>query len=380
MVRLLSNSRSVYIALILLSALSVSVTAWRRNNVTFSIAETEPVVSFWELDIFHLPPDVAFPGAGWLQRIATDETVYTHGGKVYSSAYAALLNDDPLSVPCRNFNVYINSIVLPNFVAAQVIDWCGGNLEWAHYALCYMRNFIGAMLVYYGTAGVFHYFCYVHPTTSTAFAQNHRPRPSAATIWHQIKLAQLSLFVYVLLPVVDEFLVEQNWTWTYFTVQEIGGWAYYLLYAVLYFALVEVGIYWMHRKLHTNKWLYRNVHLMHHAYNKPETLTPWASIAFHPLDGILQASPYVAALFVVPCHYPTHFMLLFFTAVWATYIHDAMDFNIDPIMGSKYHTVHHTHYVYNYGQVFTFCDRIFGTLRIPTEPTGGKKQILKKVN
>ena len=145
---------------------------------------------------------------------------------------------------------------------------------------------------------------------------------------------------------------------------------------IIYFTLVEIGIYWMHRTLHTNKWMYKHIHMLHHAYNKPETLTPWASIAFHPLDGILQASPYVGALFVVPCHYLTHVFLLFFTAIWATYIHDSMDFNIDPIMGSKYHTVHHTHYIYNYGQIFTFCDRFWGTLRVPLEPTGVGKQVL----
>ena len=72
----------------------------------------------------------------------------------------------------------------------------------------------------------------------------------------------------------------------------------------------------------------------------------------------------------VPCHYLTHFGLLFFTAIWATYIHDAMDWNVDPVMGSKYHTVHHTHYIYNYGQVFIFCDWFWGTLRIPEGPTG----------
>ncbi len=30
------------------------------------------------------------------------------------------------------------------------------------------------------------------------------------------------------------------------------------------------GIYWMHRSLHTYKFLYNHVHLMHHKYNKPE--------------------------------------------------------------------------------------------------------------
>jgi sterol desaturase/sphingolipid hydroxylase (fatty acid hydroxylase superfamily) len=47
-----------------------------------------------------------------------------------------------------------------------------------------------------------------------------------------------------------------------------------------------------------------------------------------------------------------------------------MDWNLWPIMGSKYHTIHHTHYIYNYGQVFVFCDRLWGTFREPTGPTG----------
>lgn len=49
-------------------------------------------------------------------------------------------------------------------------------------------------------------------------------------------------------------------------------------------------IYWMHRTLHTNKFLYKYVHALHHKYNSPETLSPWASIAFNPLDGILQVT------------------------------------------------------------------------------------------
>jgi sterol desaturase/sphingolipid hydroxylase (fatty acid hydroxylase superfamily) len=75
-------------------------------------------------------------------------------------------------------------------------------------------------------------------------------------------------------------------------------------------------------------------------------------------------------MLLVPCHYPTHFGLLFFTAIWATYIHDAMDLNVWPVMGSKYHTIHHTHYIYNYGQVFVFCDVLWGTFREPSGPTG----------
>ena len=76
-----------------------------------------------------------------------------------------------------------------------------------------------------------------------------------------------------------------------------------------------------------------------------------------------QASPYVATLFIVPCHYLTHVAMLFFTAIWATNIHDALNGNTEPIMGSKYHTIHHTHYHYNFGQFFIFCDWYWGSLR-----------------
>jgi hypothetical protein len=44
----------------------------------------------------------------------------------------------------------------------------------------------------------------------------------------------------------------------------------------------------MHRTLHENKYLYKYVHALHHKYNKPSTLSPWASVAFNPIDGILQ--------------------------------------------------------------------------------------------
>jgi Delta7-sterol 5-desaturase len=271
----------------------------------------------------------------------------------------------------------LNSIYISNEVAEYLVNYTN-SLEIAHYLMCYIRNFIGGMFVYYGTAGVFHFFCYVHPVSKQTFAK--RTRPSSTTIWNQISLSQASLFFYVLLPVVDEYAVEQGWTQIYHTISDIGGYHWYLPMLLIYFALVEVGIYWMHRTLHTNKWLYKHIHMKHHQYNKAETLTPWASIAFHPLDGLLQASPYFFVTFIIPCHYLTHVTMLFFTAVWATYIHDAMDWNLDPIMGSKYHTVHHTHYIYNYGQVFTFCDRIWGTLRVPLEPTGAAKQRFLKLD
>ena len=107
--------------------------------------------------------------------------------------------------------------------------------------------------------------------------------------------------------------------------------------------------------------------------NNHASLTPWASIAFHPLDGILQACPYVICLLLVPMHYFTHVILLFFSGVWATNIHDAVYADSEPIMGAKFHTLHHTHYTVNYGQFFIFCDWFWGTLKVPERNEFDKK-------
>ena len=49
-------------------------------------------------------------------------------------------------------------------------------------------------------------------------------------------------------------------------------------------------------------------------------------------------------------------------------------------MGSKYHLMHHTHYHYNYGQYFIFCDYIWGTLRVPERSLLNPKRVSAKLD
>ena len=53
-------------------------------------------------------------------------------------------------------------------------------------------------------------------------------------------------------------------------------------------------------------------------------MSPFAGLAFHPIDGILQAIPYFWTLFLVPAHALTFELLLFATLIWATNIHDCL--------------------------------------------------------
>lgn len=95
--------------------------------------------------------------------------------------------------------------------------------------------------------------------------------------------------------------------------------------------------------------------------------TCFPGLAFHPLDGILQAIPHVFALFLFPTHFRTHIALLFLEAVWTTNIHDCIHGKIWPVMGAGYHTIHHTTYRHNYGHYTIWMDWMFSTLREPED-------------
>jgi lathosterol oxidase len=275
--------------------------------------------------------------------------------------------------PYRDFNVWINYLFYQHTGLSSVppvlYEKFGEDL--GYYLTTYGRDLVAGTCVYWITAGLWHLAVYT-VLGNKLFTSRGRPMPASDVIADQMMVAQTSLFIYAALPILSEFLIENKLTKVYFYVDQVGGYGWYFAYLLCYITCVEIGIYWVHRTLHENKFLYKWVHGPHHKYNKASTLTPWASIAFNPWDGIAQASPYVICLFFIPVHYFTHIILLFFSGVWATNIHDAVWGDTEPIMGSKYHTVHHTHYHYNFGQFFIFCDYFWGTLKVPDRSKFGK--------
>ncbi|KAG7274821.1 hypothetical protein CRUP_038794 [Coryphaenoides rupestris] len=128
----------------------------------------------------------------------------------------------------------------------------------------------------------------------------------------------------------------------------------------------DMVIYWMHRVLH-HKSVYKYLHKQHHVFKIP---TPFASHAFHPLDGFLQSLPYHVYPFLFPLHKVVYLVLFVFVNVWTISIHDG-DFRIpwpliEVINGAAHHVDHHLYFYYNYGQYFTLWDRLGGSYRHPS--------------
>jgi len=134
---------------------------------------------------------------------------------------------------------------------------------------------------------------------------------------------------------------------------------------VAFLAASELIVYWVHRALHEVKWLYRHVHSIHHQFKTEQELSPFASMAFMPLDGLLQACPYGVLPFVLPLDARVWKALAFFTGAWSSSIHDTVTWGMLGILGARHHLLHHTHFRCNYGFYTTACDWFFGTLVDP---------------
>lgn len=234
----------------------------------------------------------------------------------------------------------------------------------------WLRCYVMVNVVYFLTGGLWAYYVYIC-WGDKFFAPGNMP--ALKDMLEQIKVSMLSMPLYSLLPAVAEHCVEQGWTKSYSRISDVGVMGY-LAYFVLYMTCVEFCVYWMHRGLHDVKIGYKLLHYIHHKYNKEHTLSPFAGLAFHPLDGVLQGIPYCYLLFLVPMHFLTFELLMFATGVWTTNIHDCIHAKIAPVMGAGYHSLHHTVYNKNYGHYFTYMDKLHNTLFTPEEDEEQRQQ------
>lgn len=136
---------------------------------------------------------------------------------------------------------------------------------------------------------------------------------------------------------------------------------------VLFFFIIEDFVfYWGHRILHT-KWLYKNVHSVHHEYATPFGLT---SEYAHPAEILfLGFATFIGPALTGP-HLITLWLWLVLRVIETVEAHCGYHFpwspsNFLPLYGgADFHDYHHR-LLYtksgNYSSTFVYMDWIFGT-------------------
>ncbi|KAM3830750.1 lathosterol oxidase-like isoform 1-T2 [Vipera latastei] len=233
---------------------------------------------------------------------------------------------------------------------------------------------LGAFAVYLLFATLSYYLLFDHKLKKhPQFLENQVQR--------EIKHASLAL-LWISIPTVAIFFAEvRGYGKLYSNIGDSPyGWfgVVFSMFSFLFFT--DMCIYWIHRFVH-HKLLYKRLHKPHHTWKIP---TPFASHAFHPLDGFLQSLPYHIYPFLFPLHKVTYLGLYVFVNIWSVSIHDA-DYRVPNLLkpiinGAAHHTDHHLFFNYNYGQYFTLWDRIGGSYKNPSSFEGeGLHAYLKKV-
>ncbi|GAB6018609.1 Lathosterol oxidase [Chamberlinius hualienensis] len=253
------------------------------------------------------------------------------------------------------------------------INWSEDSISRQSISL-FLIGFIGGIFMYLIPATLGYLFLFDHRLL------NH-PLILKNQIRREIRCALTSIPFMSLLTNPLFVLEVRGYSRLYDHVHDIKlGWYGVIVNAITFILFTDFLIYWFHRWLHS-KSLYKPLHKMHHTWKIP---TPFASHAFHPVDGVIQSLPYHIYIFLFPMHKLSYLLLFVFVNIWTVSIHDSnckVPFYLRSVInGSAHHTDHHTLYSYNYGQFFTLWDRIGGSYRNPSifEGKGPLEEVLKK--
>jgi lathosterol oxidase len=218
-------------------------------------------------------------------------------------------------------------------------------------------------LLYFVFATLSYYFVFDHLTFK-------HPRFLKNQVSLEIKQSLSSVPGMAVLTVPFFMLEVRGYTKMYDHTSEGPGFWYDIAQFPLFFMFTDFGIYWIHRGLH-HPLIYKHLHKAHHKWIMP---TPYAAIAFHPVDGWAQSLPYHLYPLLFPMQKWAYVFVFIFVQLWTIMIHDGEYVANNPIInGSACHSVHHFAFNYNYGQYFTIWDRIGGSYRKPAEELFNKE-------
>ncbi|KAI0701308.1 hypothetical protein BC835DRAFT_238160 [Cytidiella melzeri] len=213
-----------------------------------------------------------------------------------------------------------------------------------------------------------HVLYFVFAGLSYKYIFNHDMMKHPKFLKNQVQLEiQTSLrgFPVMTLYTLPWFLGEVRGCSRLYTDVDEYGWTYLVFSIAFFLVFTDYLIYWIHRWEH-HPLCYKWLHKPHHKWLIP---TPFASHAFHPLDGYLQSVPYHLFIFLFPLHQKLYLVLFVCVNFWSIFIHDS-----DMVTGSVFetvingpahHTLHHLYFTVNYGQYFTLSDRMNGSYRQP---------------
>jgi lathosterol oxidase len=233
------------------------------------------------------------------------------------------------------------------------------------------KNYLVILLViflrYFIIASVAFGLFYILKREAWRFRKIQSKFPTVTDYAREIGFSMLTAFIFAGVGFLVFLTPFKNYTQAYFNISERG--VGYLVFSVLLIIMVhDTYFYWAHRLMHHPR-VYRWLHKVHHLSTNP---SPWAAMAFHPLEAVVEAGIIVLVVLLFPVHPLAIGIFLLFMMVYNVYGH--LGYELYPkgfsksligkwINTSVNHNQHHQYFRGNYGLYFLFWDRMMGTIR-----------------
>ncbi len=201
-------------------------------------------------------------------------------------------------------------------ITLYLITWYVARPSWrpvpSEVDLIVSRRLFG-LVVYFICAGLSYIFVFDHATFT-------HPKYLKNQVALEIKQTMISMPLMAIFT-AQLFLLEVRGYGKLYDAPSDAPFALYnLLQFPLFICFTDLCIYWIHRGLHHPK-IYKTLHKPHHKWIMP---TPFASHAFHPLDGFAQSVPYHVFPFLFPLQKFAYVALFVFINVWTVLIRKSM--------------------------------------------------------
>jgi len=228
--------------------------------------------------------------------------------------------------------------------------------------------FFATMVVflrYAFAAGLAFLCCYVVWKNCFLPYKIQKRHPRSGRILAEIRHSAGTASIFAFIGLVLHLLRQAGHTRIYTDI-EAYGWGYFLLSVMGLIFAHDTYFYWTHRLMHHPR-LFPIFHAIHHRSRNP---TPWASLAFHPLEAIVEFGIVPVAVFFLPVHPLALVLFATWSLAWNIMGHLGFEFfprNFlrHPILRwfntSTHHNMHHHHSGCNYGIYFNFWDTWMGT-------------------
>lgn len=191
--------------------------------------------------------------------------------------------------------------------------------------------------------------------------------PALQDYGREIVYSILTAFIFAAVGYIIFLTPVSVYTQTYLTMDEKGA-GYFIMSIIMIIFVHDTYFYWTHRLMHYPP-VYRWFHKVHHLSTNP---SPWAAMAFHPLEAVVEAGIIVVVAFLFPVHPLAIGIFLLFMMLYNVYGH--LGYELYPkgfsksligrwINTSVNHNQHHMYFKGNYGLYFLFWDRFMGTIR-----------------